>query len=79
MISFVHFFNNFMVIIASFQVRTRRVEIYAQFGGVPCSGEATQNQPCVPQMSCPLDIGCGDRFRCSTGMLQICRGYFFQK
>ncbi|XP_036972742.1 complement component 7b [Acanthopagrus latus] len=49
------------------KVRTRHVEIYAQFGGVPCSGEATQNQPCVPQMSCPLDIGCGDRFRCSTG------------
>ncbi|XP_042250342.1 complement component 7b [Thunnus maccoyii] len=49
------------------KVRTRHVEVYAQFGGAPCSGEATQTQPCVPQKRCPLETGCGDRFRCTSG------------
>ncbi|KAG7240860.1 hypothetical protein INR49_023434, partial [Caranx melampygus] len=49
------------------KVRTRHVEVYAQFGGAPCSGKATQTQPCVPQKGCPLDTGCGDRFRCTSG------------
>nr|XP_046230768.1 complement component 7b [Scatophagus argus] len=49
------------------KVRTRHVEVYAQFGGVPCSGEATQTQTCVPQKRCPLETGCGDRFRCTSG------------
>ncbi|KAM3599478.1 uncharacterized protein V6R79_006527 [Siganus canaliculatus] len=52
---------------SSTKVQTRHVEVYAQFGGVPCSGEATQTQPCVPQKRCPLETGCGDRFRCTSG------------
>lgn len=51
----------------STKVRTRHVEVYAQFGGPPCSGEATQTQPCVPQKKCPLETGCGNRFRCTSG------------
>uniref|UniRef100_A0A669AZA9 Complement component C7 n=1 Tax=Oreochromis niloticus TaxID=8128 RepID=A0A669AZA9_ORENI len=50
-----------------FKVRTRHVEVYAQFGGVPCSGDATETQTCVPQKRCPLEAGCGDRFRCTSG------------
>ncbi|KAM3874392.1 complement component C7-like [Diretmus argenteus] len=49
------------------QVRTRHVEVYAQFQGAPCSGEATETQPCAPQRGCPLETGCGDRFRCTSG------------
>ncbi|XP_054612898.1 complement component 7b isoform X2 [Dunckerocampus dactyliophorus] len=49
------------------KVRTRHVEVYAQFGGVPCSGESTQTHPCVPQKGCPLESGCGERFRCTSG------------
>uniref|UniRef100_A0A3P8TNR8 Complement component C7 n=1 Tax=Amphiprion percula TaxID=161767 RepID=A0A3P8TNR8_AMPPE len=49
------------------QVRTRHVEVYAQFGGSACSGEATETQPCVPEKRCPLGTGCGERFRCSSG------------
>ncbi|CAN9504778.1 unnamed protein product [Ophioblennius macclurei] len=47
--------------------RTRHAEVYAQFGGVPCSGEATQTEPCEPVKHCPLETGCGDRFRCTSG------------
>ncbi|XP_076613355.1 complement component C7-like [Chaetodon auriga] len=49
------------------KVRTRHVAVYAQFGGTPCSGGATQTQPCVPQKRCPLETGCGERFRCTSG------------
>ncbi|XP_070706772.1 complement component 7b [Pempheris klunzingeri] len=52
---------------SSTKARTRHVEVYAQYGGVPCSGEATQTQPCVPEKSCPLETGCGNRFRCTSG------------
>ncbi|KAF0031238.1 hypothetical protein F2P81_015793 [Scophthalmus maximus] len=48
-------------------VRTRHVEVFGQFGGAPCSGDAAQTQPCVPQKKCPLQTGCGDRFRCTSG------------
>ncbi|KAI3361942.1 hypothetical protein L3Q82_012291, partial [Scortum barcoo] len=48
-------------------VRTRHVEVYAQYGGAPCSGEATETRPCVPQKGCPLETGCGERFRCTSG------------
>ncbi|XP_069017043.1 complement component 7b [Embiotoca jacksoni] len=51
----------------STKVRTRHVDVYAQFGGVPCSGEATQTEPCVSQKRCLLETGCGDRFRCTSG------------
>uniref|UniRef100_A0AAY4B3U6 Complement component C7 n=1 Tax=Denticeps clupeoides TaxID=299321 RepID=A0AAY4B3U6_9TELE len=49
------------------QVRTRSIEVFAQFGGLPCSGEASQRQNCVPTIKCPLELGCGDRFRCTSG------------
>ncbi|CAJ1070865.1 complement component 7b [Xyrichtys novacula] len=49
------------------KLRTRHVEVYAQFGGVPCSGEATQTQKCVSQKGCPLENGCGERFHCTSG------------
>uniref|UniRef100_A0A3Q3KJ54 Complement component C7 n=1 Tax=Mastacembelus armatus TaxID=205130 RepID=A0A3Q3KJ54_9TELE len=52
---------------SSRKVRTRHVEVYAQFGGVPCAGEAMQMQSCVPQKRCPLETGCGNRFRCTSG------------
>uniref|UniRef100_A0A8D0AH51 Complement component C7 n=1 Tax=Sander lucioperca TaxID=283035 RepID=A0A8D0AH51_SANLU len=52
---------------SSTKVQTRHVEVFAQFGGQPCSGEATQTQPCVPQKGCPLATSCGDRFRCTSG------------
>uniref|UniRef100_A0A665WPA0 Complement component 7b n=1 Tax=Echeneis naucrates TaxID=173247 RepID=A0A665WPA0_ECHNA len=46
---------------------TKVFQVYAQFGGVPCSGDATQTQPCVPRKECPLETGCGGRFRCTSG------------
>ncbi|XP_061655557.1 complement component 7b [Phyllopteryx taeniolatus] len=49
------------------KVRTRHVGVYAQFWGVPCSGESTESHPCVPQKECPLETGCGGRFRCTSG------------
>lgn len=49
------------------KVRTRHVEVFAQFGGVPCSGAATETQPCTTQKRCPLGAGCGGRFRCTSG------------
>ncbi|XP_017348512.1 complement component 7b [Ictalurus punctatus] len=49
------------------QVRTRSIQVFPQFGGSVCTGEAVQRQACVPTKSCPLDEGCGDRFRCSSG------------
>ncbi|XP_034047519.1 complement component C7 [Thalassophryne amazonica] len=49
------------------KIRTRHVAVYAQFGGVPCSQGATETQSCVPQKRCPLETGCGDRFRCISG------------
>uniref|UniRef100_A0A8C9U7R4 Complement component C7 n=1 Tax=Scleropages formosus TaxID=113540 RepID=A0A8C9U7R4_SCLFO len=49
------------------QTRTRPVQVYAQFGGIPCSGEPTQKQSCTTKRGCPLEAGCGERFRCSSG------------
>ncbi|XP_010876208.2 complement component C7 [Esox lucius] len=49
------------------QVRTRTVEVFAQYRGSPCSGEDSQTQNCVPKKGCPLSTGCGERFRCSSG------------
>ncbi|XP_076836917.1 complement component C7-like [Brachyhypopomus gauderio] len=49
------------------QVRTRSIEVFPQFGGSACVGEAFQRQACVPRKSCPLGTGCGERFRCSSG------------
>uniref|UniRef100_W5KNX8 Complement component C7 n=2 Tax=Astyanax mexicanus TaxID=7994 RepID=W5KNX8_ASTMX len=49
------------------QVRTRSVEVFPHFGGSVCTGEAFQQQACAPKKSCPLETGCGDRFRCTSG------------
>ncbi|KAK3523897.1 hypothetical protein QTP70_015725 [Hemibagrus guttatus] len=49
------------------QVRTRSVQVFPQFGGSVCTGEAVQKRACVPTKSCPLEAGCGDRFRCTSG------------
>ncbi|XP_019739092.1 complement component C7 isoform X2 [Hippocampus comes] len=49
------------------KVRTRTVEAYAQFGGAPCSGEHAESHACMPQKGCPLESGCGRRFRCTSG------------
>ncbi|KAM9450355.1 complement component C7-like isoform 2-T2 [Clarias gariepinus] len=49
------------------QVRTRSIQVFPQFGGSVCTGEAVQKQACVPTKSCPLEAGCGNRFRCTSG------------
>ncbi|KAL0965428.1 hypothetical protein UPYG_G00281170 [Umbra pygmaea] len=49
------------------QVRTRSVAMFAQYRGNPCVGDDTQSQNCVPKTGCPLGMGCGERFRCSSG------------
>ncbi|XP_048022830.1 complement component 7b isoform X2 [Megalobrama amblycephala] len=49
------------------QVRWRHVETFPQFGGSTCTGEAIQKQSCFPKKSCPLQTGCGNRFRCTSG------------
>ncbi|KAI1900079.1 hypothetical protein AGOR_G00046340 [Albula goreensis] len=60
------------------QRRSRPILVYAQFGGIPCSGQATQMQSCTPKQGCPLEHGCGDRFRCFSGkcisMALVCNG-----
>lgn len=50
------------------QTRIRPMEVFAQFGGNPCDGPRSETRPCVTTKSCPLDHGCGDRFRCRSGM-----------
>ncbi|XP_069483299.1 complement component C7 [Ambystoma mexicanum] len=49
------------------QTRRRTVAVYSQFGGFPCTGSAFETQPCVPTRGCPLEDGCGERFRCFSG------------
>nr|XP_020639293.1 complement component C7 [Pogona vitticeps] len=49
------------------QVHRRTVAAYGQFGGHPCSGSSFESRPCVATRGCPLEEGCGDRFRCSSG------------
>ncbi|KAM4708619.1 complement component C7 [Discoglossus pictus] len=49
------------------QTRRRIIDVYAQFGGLPCTGSASETQPCVPKRGCPIEDGCGDRFRCFSG------------
>ncbi|XP_071401707.1 complement component C7 [Centroberyx affinis] len=41
--------------------------VYAQFEGNPCDGERSQTQACETTQGCPLEDGCGDRFRCRSG------------
>lgn len=40
---------------------------FAQFGGNPCGGESSERRPCETTQGCPLQAGCGDRFRCRSG------------
>ncbi|KAM9331009.1 complement component C7 [Gastrophryne carolinensis] len=49
------------------QSRKRGIEDFAQFGGAECYGDQFQTQACVPSTGCPLEEGCGDRFRCASG------------
>lgn len=49
------------------QTRSRPMDVYAQFGGAPCSGGRTETQSCQTTKGCPLEDGCGDRFRCRSG------------
>ncbi|XP_069555659.1 complement component C7 isoform X1 [Brachyistius frenatus] len=49
------------------QTRSRSMAVYAQFGGNPCNGERTETRSCETTQGCPLEDGCGDRFRCQSG------------
>ncbi|CAK6950602.1 complement component C7 [Scomber scombrus] len=49
------------------QTRTRAMAVYAQFGGNLCPGERTETRSCETTKGCPLEDGCGDRFRCRSG------------
>ncbi|XP_053304065.1 complement component C7 [Spea bombifrons] len=49
------------------QTRRRSINVYAQFGGLECSGSASETRPCVPTRGCPIEDGCGNRFRCFSG------------
>ncbi|XP_033474866.2 complement component C7 [Epinephelus lanceolatus] len=49
------------------QTRSRPMAVYAQFGGNPCDGKRTETRSCETTKGCPLEDGCGDRFRCRSG------------
>ncbi|KAK9522900.1 hypothetical protein VZT92_019337 [Zoarces viviparus] len=49
------------------QTRSRAMAVYAQFDGNPCDGERTETRSCETTQGCPLEDGCGDRFRCRSG------------
>uniref|UniRef100_A0AAQ6ARK8 Complement component C7 n=1 Tax=Amphiprion ocellaris TaxID=80972 RepID=A0AAQ6ARK8_AMPOC len=49
------------------QTRSRAMDVYAQFGGNPCSGGRTETRSCETTQGCPLEDGCGNRFRCRSG------------
>ncbi|XP_070690183.1 complement component C7 [Pempheris klunzingeri] len=49
------------------QTRSRSMAVYTQFGGNPCEGERAETRPCETTQGCPLEDGCGDRFRCRSG------------
>lgn len=53
---------------ANSQTRSRPMNVYAQFGGAPCSGGRTETRSCQTTKGCPLQEGCGGRFRCRSGM-----------
>ncbi|XP_008334267.1 complement component C7 [Cynoglossus semilaevis] len=60
------------------QTRSRPMAVYAQFGGNPCNGGRTETRACETKQGCPLEDGCGNRFRCLSGkcisMSQVCNG-----
>ncbi|XP_035392069.1 complement component C7 isoform X2 [Electrophorus electricus] len=49
------------------QTQIRSMKVYSQFGGQPCSGMSLRTQACRSTQGCPLEDGCGDRFRCQSG------------
>ncbi|XP_049718882.1 complement component C7 [Elephas maximus indicus] len=49
------------------QTRRRSIAVYGQYGGLPCVGSAFETQSCEPTRGCPVEEGCGERFRCSSG------------
>ncbi|XP_044052033.1 complement component C7 isoform X2 [Siniperca chuatsi] len=49
------------------QTRSRAMAVYSQFGGIPCDGERSETRSCETTQGCPLEDGCGDRFRCRSG------------
>ncbi|XP_043966546.1 complement component C7 [Gambusia affinis] len=49
------------------QTRSRAMAVYAQFDGNPCDGGRTETRACETTQACPLEDGCGDRFRCLSG------------
>ncbi|KAG7272430.1 hypothetical protein CRUP_013184, partial [Coryphaenoides rupestris] len=53
--------------VPTMQVRTRPVAVFSQWRGTPCAGEASQVVPCASPAFCPLQTGCGERFRCTSG------------
>ncbi|ELK06090.1 Complement component C7, partial [Pteropus alecto] len=58
--------NDFDCLIKSI-IRRRSIAVYGQYGGQPCSGSPFQTQSCEPTRGCPLEEGCGERFRCFSG------------
>ncbi|XP_015250797.1 PREDICTED: complement component C7-like isoform X1 [Cyprinodon variegatus] len=49
------------------QTRSRAMSVYAQYNGNPCDGGRSESRSCETAQACPLDDGCGDRFRCRSG------------
>ncbi|XP_066234550.1 complement component C7 [Saccopteryx leptura] len=62
------------------QTRRRTIAVYGQYGGQPCAGSAFQTQACEPTQGCPVEEGCGERFRCFSGQCisksLVCNGDF---
>ncbi|XP_060092573.1 complement component C7 [Heteronotia binoei] len=50
------------------QIHRRTVATFGQFGGNPCSGDSFESRPCMSTRGCPTEDGCGDRFRCPSGL-----------
>lgn len=53
------------------QTRSRVVAVYAQFGGYSCQGGRTETRSCETTKGCPLEDGCGSRFRCTSGQNSV--------
>ncbi|KAM6931014.1 LOW QUALITY PROTEIN: complement component C7 [Xenentodon cancila] len=49
------------------QTRSRSMIVYSQFDGNPCNGVRTETRSCETTQGCPLEEGCGGRFRCRSG------------
>lgn len=62
-----YIYRRLHVAVSPLQTRSRVMAVYAQFGGNPCQGSRTETRPCETTKGCPLQEGCGDRFRCRSG------------